>query len=185
MRSFHPLTLRFPLALLALLALFSGCCVNERCECRDQYADNLYFRFSRDSATVGSGGGFRRAELDTVYLVRLPLDSIDRPRRDSVRLTTEVGATGSDFTITQRAPFASNPRKPVAYRYLVRGQAPDTFTVRLTDVQVSGRYETVSACCTCYKNQRKSVRVNGDPILDLRTATGSPDEPVIVELRKP
>ena len=163
-----------------LLAL-SGCCVAESCECADERADTVFLRFSRDSL---SAGGFRAADLDTFRLVRITLDSAYRPLRDTVGLEARVGTEGADFVLDQRRPFASNPRKAGAYSYEVQGIAPDTFTVRLSAVQVSGHLRAATACCTCYENLRKELRVNGGPLLNLHTAAAT-DQPVVVELRKP
>ena len=163
----------------ALLALLSGCCAAEECGCDDARADTIALRFSRDSLTTG----FRQAEIDTFFLVRVALDILDRPQRDSVVLTTSAGRAGADIQLDQRGPFATNPRKAAAYRYVVRGVAPDTFTVDLRDIGVSGRFVTTTACCTCYENTRKELRVNRGPLLDQRTPAGA--QPAVAELRKP
>lgn len=61
---------------LGLGALLAGCCANEACNCQDQLADALFFRFD-----TGPGGFVPRTELDTVVVKRyaLPLDSAGRP----------------------------------------------------------------------------------------------------------
>ena len=79
-----------PLGLGALL--LAGCCANNVCDCQDQLADALFFRFD-----TGPGGFVPRTELDTVAVRRyaLPLDSAGRP---SLRSLTPKNKKIKSFT---------------------------------------------------------------------------------------
>jgi hypothetical protein len=177
-----PLLRLLPVWLLIFGLTLTGCCVNERCECRDQHADSIYLRFSTDTATAASPG-FRAAEKQVFYLIRTPIDTLDRPRQEEIELSAKARPDADyDLVISATAPFASNPRKPSGYSYRIVNSARRPYEVRLTDVKLGGRYATVNECCTCYENLRKSLRVNDGPVLDLYDPTGN--QPVIVELRK-
>lgn len=164
------------------LALLAGCCVNERCDCADENADTLWLQFDRDTTSTG-GQGFRQAELDTVYLVRLALDTLDRPRRDSVLLVRGLTAQGYGLPISRHAPFPTNPRKASGYEYRIRlpHAAGGERIFHLHDIGLGGRYNAVSACCTCYENTRKEARLDNGPLRDLRDANGAP---VWIDLRR-
>lgn len=165
-----------------VMVLGAGCCVNERCDCADENADTLWLRFDRDTVSA-SGRGFRQAETDTVYVVRIALDTLDRPRRDSVRLVHGVTEQGYGLPISRRAPFSSNPRKANGYDYVIRlpYAAGGKREFLVSGIGIGGRYKTVSACCTCYENTRKEARLDNGPLLDLRDAAGAP---VWIDLRR-
>jgi hypothetical protein len=168
-----------------LFLFLSSCCANERCDCRDQTADGLYFRFSRDTATTTSPG-FRASETKSFSLIRLALDSLDRPRIDTVRLSAPIAATRAyDFVINATGPFSRNARKASQYTYILTDSTrttAETFNIKISDIKISGRYAAVNSCCTCYENVRKVLRINNGPELDLATPPNA--APIIAELRK-
>ena len=129
----HPLT--WLLLLLAAPAL-AACCGSVACDNRaDALDDALVFRFNLDSTTAQ---GFRAAQLRTVYVRRVPLDTAQRPRADTVALTARRQLV-PEVVLNNAQPFAqSGTRKLDQYTYeiyLGTRRAPTT-RYALTQVQL-------------------------------------------------
>lgn len=174
--------------LLSFLPFLAGCCAAESCECAGQEAaDDLALRFSRDT-TGTAPAGFTQAETSRLLVIRAPVDPASRVRTDTVVLDAHsVPANGQpDVLIRRDRPFSRSALGLAGYRYRVAIQRKPGFRVvrsyELRDVFIESRYATVSSCCTCYENIRKEARLDGGPLLDLRSAPGS--NPTVVELRK-
>lgn len=181
MNPFNPFNLWFRYGALVGALTLSACCINERCECAGQStADAFWFRFALDTPDQPNPEGFTAAEIDTVWLVRDPLDTANRAHPDSVRVVP--GADGI-FRLDQTQPFALNPLKPSGYAYGIHeyGDNP-AFYFRLVSIGLTGSYVTTSPCCTCYQNTRKEARLGRGRLLDLRNP--APDQPVYIDLRK-
>ncbi|MBC8084148.1 MAG: hypothetical protein H7Z21_13150 [Hymenobacter sp.] len=174
--------LRNPLTWLLLLitaTALAACCGSVACNCRDNQDDALFFRFRLDSSAAQ---GFRTAELDSVFLRRVPIDTAQRPRADTVLLTGSRLNFVRTFTINNAQPFPqSGTRKLDQYDYEIylgrRRAATTRFvidTVRVLD-QIVG-----NGCCACNVNTRKELTLNGQYI-DLTDPDGQ-DRPDTVQL---
>lgn len=158
--------------------LLAGCCGSVECDCGDEQADAVIFRFNPDSLATQSPRGYRSADVDTVLLVRYPLDTAQRPRLDSAlfarprRLALD---STSVIALNNARPFTQTGRRKLnAYRYEIylgrsryeiyqgrsRRRQP-AYTI--TNVQLEGRLEA-DGCCTCYRNTRKALTLNGQEI---------------------
>lgn len=154
-----------------LLAVFStalaACCGSVACNCpNDKNDDALSFRFNLDTLTTqGVRRGFFTDEIDSVYIRRVPIDTAQRPRADTVLLTGRPGYVAT-FVINNAQPFAqSSSRKLDRYDYTIylgrRRQPTQQFvidTVRVKDQFVG------NGCCTCNQNVEKFVRLDGQPL---------------------
>ncbi|MBT9394323.1 hypothetical protein KLP40_14220 [Hymenobacter sp. NST-14] len=152
--------------LLLTSALLAACCGSTACECNDTYADAIGFNFSPDT-TGTAPAGFQVAEIDTVFLIRVPLDTAQRPRADTVQI---VRAKARVFTqpviLNNTTPFTqAGNRKLDQYRYQLylaktRTAKQHTFDYYLDKVELTTVYRA-DGCCTCFDNINKVVYVNG------------------------
>ena len=163
--------LRNPLTWLLLFVVstaLAACCGSVACDCRDELDDALIFRFSLDTATATSPG-FGVKQLQTVFIRRVPLDTAQRPRADTVALTGGRRNYVQTVVINNNQPFVqSGSRKLNEYSYKIylgaRRAPTDSFIVsniRLVD-DTEG-----NGCCSCNINIDKKLTVNGGPELDL------------------
>lgn len=179
--------LRNPLTWLLLFVVstaLAGCCGSVECACNDRLDDALVFRFNVDGVNDPTKI-FPLTELDTVFIRRVPIDTAQRPRADTVALTGRAGYV-TTFTINNNTPFLQNSsRKLDQYDYTIylgnRRRPKQQFvidTVRVVDDFVG------SKCCTCNQNLDKFIRLDGQAY-NLTDPTGK-DAPVEVVLnRKP
>ena len=143
---------------LALAVLLTTCCANVGCNCQDQNDDAIFLRF--DKAVYSA------AQLKTVFVLRMPLDTAQRPRVDTARFEATAARPYLNDTLIIRTdkPFAAAAnRKLDAYRYQLF--TPDKKTVNHTidNVQLAGRLEG-DGCCTCYDNTKKIIRLDGKAV---------------------
>ncbi|GAB2777054.1 hypothetical protein HNQ93_001859 [Hymenobacter luteus] len=151
------------LLVLTTTVLVAACCGSVACECNDTYADAVGLQFSLANSQ-DSLRGFFPSYIDTVYLVRNPRDTTQRPRADTVALTRSRAVVFTQPIIINNAtPFGLvTGRKLNAYRYTLylakRRRATPTYTYKLDSIQLSTRYQG-DGCCTCYQNSSKKVFV--------------------------
>lgn len=153
------------LLLLFTSVLLAACCGSVACDCQDGFANAVVFRFNPDSLATQSPRGFTSAQVDTVLLVRYPLDTAQRPRVESVLLTRpRRRALADSILLNTTQPFAGT-RSLSQFRYeLYLGSTqrrPLAFTI--DSIKLDGRYEA-DGCCTCYLNTRKELWRNGQVI---------------------
>ncbi|MFD2785101.1 hypothetical protein [Hymenobacter rubripertinctus] len=154
----------FPLTSLLLAA----CCGSTACECNDAYTDAIGLRFSTD--TLGTTpAGFKAAEIDTVFLIRVPLDTAQRPKADTVQIgRTQARALSQPVILNNTTPFTqAGNRKLDQYRYQLylaktRLAKRHTFDYYIDKVELTTVYRA-DGCCTCFDNTNKQVYVNGSP----------------------
>ena len=144
-------------SLLALALLLATCCANVGCNCQDQNDDAIFLRF--DKAVYSA------AQLKTIFVLRMPLDTAQRPRVDTARFeaTTARPYLNDSLIIRTDKPFAAAAnRKLGAYRYHIF--TPDKKTVNYTidSVQIRGRLAG-DGCCTCYDNTQKIMFLDHKP----------------------
>ena len=157
-------------SLLLMGTLLAGCCGSTACECDDAFADALSLQFSTDT-TGTAPTGFRASETATVYLVRIPHDTTQRPRADTVQLIRPAAQVARPIILNNTTPFAqAGNRKLDAYAYQLylapaRRAAP-TFSLTIDSVQLSTDFRA-EGCCTCFENSRKQVYFNGTQTKDL------------------
>lgn len=161
--------LRFPLnwcLFVFTAAVLASCCGSVACECDDRYADAIKLQFSAD--TVAGGKGFRAREIRTVFLVRVPKDTAQRPRADTVAFARTLSQRLRDtLVINNLTPFTrSGNRNLDEYRYEVylapARKGPASFRYRIDSVALNTRLQG-DGCCTCYQNTNKLVYSNGSP----------------------
>ncbi|HEX8425079.1 hypothetical protein [Hymenobacter sp.] len=178
--------LRNPLTWLLLLiasTALAACCGSVPCDCRDELDDALIFQFNLDASTPTSPG-FNVSELGTVYIRRVPLDTAQRPRADTVAITGGRRDYVQTVLINNNTPFPqSSSRKLNGYRYKIyvgtRKAPTDTFSI--TNVVLNDTTEA-DGCCSCNANVRKNLRVNGQ-FFDLADPSGN-DRPDTVLLNR-
>ncbi|MBT2557937.1 hypothetical protein J7E24_09080 [Hymenobacter sp. ISL-91] len=154
-----------------LATALAACCGSTACECDDAFADAVGLQFSADT-TGANPTGFRARQVDTVYLVRVPLDTTQRPRADTVQLLRPIARFSQPVIINNTTPFAqAGNRKLDAYSYQLylapaRRAAP-TFRLAIDSVQLNTDFRA-EGCCTCFENSRKLVFTtrNGQVIRD-------------------
>lgn len=150
------------LCLLLTTLLLAACCASVTCECDDAFADAIGFRFS-PPAPAAPATGFVAADIDTVFLVRVPRDTAQRPRADTVAYARRPDSVYTQPVIINNAtPFAlATNRKLSDYTYQLylakrqRKSAP-TFTYTIDSVALRTDYEA-DGCCTCYRNTGKRI----------------------------
>ncbi|TGE16805.1 hypothetical protein [Hymenobacter elongatus] len=162
--------------LLGATLAVSACCVNNTCFCRDNNDDVVFFRF-----TLGPGQ-FSAAEVDTVYIQRKALDPKSAFKGDSIRIIRTPANAGDSLVLGPTGPFTALGVRFTNYQYTIRLTHPVRRFV-IDSLRVEGRFESESGCCTCYRNLRKSLRVNGVRY-DAYDPTGE-DKPVYIPLSKP
>ncbi|MDF7810376.1 hypothetical protein [Hymenobacter sp. YC55] len=161
--------LRNPLTWLLLLiasTALAACCGSVPCDCRDELDDAIIFRFNTDVSTIQ---GFRPEELSTVYILRVPLDTAQRPKSDTIAITGGRRPTVQTVTINNSQPFVqSGSRKLDEYRYTIylgaRKAPTESFIV--SNIRLEDDFEA-NKCCTCNINLKKTLMVNGGPEIDL------------------
>ncbi|WP_157530517.1 hypothetical protein [Hymenobacter norwichensis] len=139
----------------------AGCCGSVECACNDRLDDALVFRFNVDGVNDPTKS-FPLTQLDTVFIRRVPIDTAQRPRADTVAITGRAGYV-TTFTINNNTPFLQNSsRKLDQYDYTIylgnRRRPTQQFvidTVRVVD-DFAG-----SGCCTCNRNLDKFIRLDG------------------------
>lgn len=152
-------------SLLIMTTALAACCGSTACECDDQYADAVGLQFSLDSLNADSTG-FRARQVVTVYLVRVPRDTAQRPRADTVQLLRPVARVAQPIIINNTTPFAqAGNRKLDAYSYqlyLASGRfgRPHSFDFFIDSVKLNTVFRA-DGCCTCFENNSKLVYVNG------------------------
>jgi len=154
--------------LLTTAILVAACCGSTACECNDEFADAVGLRLSTDTLGSGPRKGFLSAEVATVYLVRVPLDTAQRPKADTVTLIrSRIQAVTQNIVINNATPFTrAGNRNLDQYTYELylapsRTAAP-TFRYLINRVELRTDYEA-DGCCTCFQNSNKLVYVNGNP----------------------
>lgn len=152
------------LLLFIVSTALAACCGSVTCTCQDSLDDALFFRFVVDTSATPSNG-FRPEELQTVFIVRVPLDTAQRPRADTVALTAGRSGLVQTVIINNANPFAQNgTRKLDQYRYeiyLGTRQVP-TKSFQITNVAVEDEFIS-DACCTCNNNVQKDLTIDGQP----------------------
>ena len=150
------------LLLLLTSVLLAACCGSVACDCQDGFANAVVFRFNPDSLATQAPRGFTSAQVDTVLLVRYPLDTVQRPRVDSVLLTRPRRRALTDsILLNTTQPFAgARPLNQFRYElYLGRNRRrPLAYTI--DSLRLEGRFEA-DGCCTCFLNTRKELWRNG------------------------
>ncbi|RSK36197.1 hypothetical protein [Hymenobacter metallilatus] len=153
---------------LIMASLLAACCGSVGCECNDRYADAVGLRFSADTLPGSSLRGFKAADIRTVYLVRVPNDTAQRPKADTVAFTsTRAQQLRDTLVINNLTPFTrSGNRNLNEYRYEVylapARSGPVRFRYRIDRVALQTSLRA-DGCCTCYQNTNKLVYVNGSP----------------------
>ncbi|MET4106752.1 hypothetical protein [Hymenobacter sp. UYP22] len=142
-------------------AVLASCCGSVACECDDRYAEAIKLQFSADAVK-----GFQDREIRNVFLVRVPNDTAQRPRADTVAFTRTNGQRLRDtLVINNLTPFTrSGNRNLNEYRYqvyLARTRRDSVFFRYTIDrVALETRLQG-DGCCTCYQNTSKLVYTNG------------------------
>lgn len=151
-------------SVLLTTVLLAACCGSTACDCDDTFADAVGLRFNPDSV---SGRGFSSNLVDTLYLVRNPLDTAQRPRADTVVLARprRVALT-QPVIINNATPFAqAGNRKLDQYSYQLylapSRTATPTFTYKIDRIDLRTDYDA-RGCCTCFLNTNKLVFTNGN-----------------------
>ncbi|RYU79301.1 hypothetical protein [Hymenobacter persicinus] len=150
--------------LLLLLLLVSACnCNNKICDCFSEGEDLVQFTFDTDSLQTG----FRKAEINSAYVVRYrapgfatPLDTVrQRSGPDRMPQFYQFGYAA----LTLNALFAPRPDQPgapfTAYSYRIVVPAANR-RYDVTELELAGETRG-SRCCQCYRNTRKSLRLDG------------------------
>ncbi|RSK46879.1 hypothetical protein [Hymenobacter rigui] len=151
--------------ILMTAALVAACCGSVGCECNDRYADAVKLQFSAD--TAGSGKGFRARDIRNVFLVRVPKDTAQRPKADTVAFSGPRAQQLRDtLVINNLTPFTrSGNRNLNEYRYEVylapTRRGTKLFSYKIDSVALNTRLQG-DGCCTCYQNTNKLVYVNGN-----------------------
>ncbi|GGG36558.1 hypothetical protein GCM10011378_11190 [Hymenobacter glacieicola] len=145
--------------LVATTVLVAACCGSVSCECEDAYADAIGFRFSSDPVA-----GFRAADIDTVFVTRVPRDPKQQPRADTTfiaRGTDSVAVLTQPLVINNATPFSQvGNRKLDQYTYTLylakSRRAVPIYRYQINQVELTTDYQA-DGCCTCYLNTGKRV----------------------------
>lgn len=177
--------------LLTTAILVAACCGSTACECNDEFADAVGLRFSVDTLASGTKKGFTSAEIDTVYLVRVPKDTAQRPRADTVTLSrSRLQAVTQPIIINNATPFTrAGNRNLDQYSYELyvarrRAKVTPTFRYLINRVELRTDYEA-DGCCTCFQNSNKLVYVNGNPTPLNQTDPNGENQLRSIEVTKP
>ncbi|GAA4017563.1 hypothetical protein GCM10022408_33960 [Hymenobacter fastidiosus] len=142
------------LLLAGVAATLAACCGSVSCDCQDGSADAVTLRFDLDSAQGGTG--FTSAALDSIYLRRVPLNTTQQLKTDSVLLVRPRSTPGLPLVINRNRPFPPNgTRKLSEYRYVIRLAGQGT-QYSIDQIQLAGNFRA-DGCCTCYRNTKKIV----------------------------
>jgi hypothetical protein len=161
------------LLLFVFSTALAACCGSVACVCDDNVDDALFFRFALDTATTNPNPtGFRPNDLDTVYIQRVPLDTAQRPRADTVVILGGRLGFVPTLVINNASPFPqSGTRKLDQYTYKIllasrrqrsnpRYREIKSFSV--TNIKVEDEFISKS-CCTCNNNIQKDLTLDGQP----------------------
>lgn len=180
------------LSVLTTTVLLAACCGSVACQCNDAYADAIGFHFSTDTVGNRPRPGFFSADIDTVYVVRVPLDTAQRPRADTALVArSRRQAVQQPLVINNTTPFTqAGNRKLDQYRYTLylaaRRRARPSFLYRIDTVQLKTVLRA-DGCCTCYQNTNKLVtgRANNQAPQQLNlTDPDGNNQLVPIELRR-
>ncbi|NVO30437.1 hypothetical protein [Hymenobacter lapidiphilus] len=174
-------------SLLIMATALAACCGSTACECDDAFADAVGLEFSAD-ITGTNPTGFRASEVDTVYLVRVPLDTTQRPLADTVQLVRSIARFSQPVIINNTTPFAqAGNRKLDAYSYQLylapARRATPTFRLTIDSVQLNTDFRA-EGCCTCFENNRKLVYLNGNTTPLDRTDVAGNNALISVEIKR-
>ncbi|MBF9221524.1 hypothetical protein [Hymenobacter ruricola] len=147
-----------------LLALgLSSCldCKEQTCDCFSEFEDSIRLAFDVDSLH----GGFRKAELGGVYVVRYakpnfatPLDTVrEQPRQN--------GLTFYQYGIVLNYLFEPRGGEYDISRYNYAVVLPAIGRrYQLSELELAG--ETLgNKCCRCYRNTRKRFQLDGQYVI--------------------
>ena len=154
------------LLLAATAATVAACCGSVSCDCQGSSTDAITIRFDVDSLRQQ----FYASDVDSIYLRRIPRDSTQALKPDSVLLVRTRATAGQPIIINNSVPLAANGTRNIsAYRYVIRlaSRLPSKTrpTMRsykryfINKVQIDGRFQA-DGCCTCYSNTNKVVYFN-------------------------
>ncbi|WP_426490741.1 hypothetical protein [Hymenobacter sp. 102] len=152
------------LCILALAGMMAACCGSVACECNDRFAEAIKLQFSAD--TLAGGKGFTARDIRNVFLVRVPLDTTQRPKADTVAFNGPRAQQLRDtLIINNLTPFTrSGNRNLDEYRYEVylapARRGTQLFNYKIDRVTLTTRLQG-DGCCTCYQNISKLVYANG------------------------
>ncbi|HLK97328.1 MAG TPA: hypothetical protein VK364_06135 [Hymenobacter sp.] len=179
--------LRNPLTWLLLFIVstaLAACCGSVACDCQDSLDDAIFFDFNLDPS---SSTRFDSAAVGTVFIVRQLLrDTARRPGIDTVALVRTRQQWGNSVVLNNAQPFSQRGnRKLDRYfytLYLGARRAPTT-SFRIDSVKLSNRLES-DGCCTCNRNTRKLVYLNGQTTPRDLTDPAGKDQPIPVLLTR-
>ncbi|SHJ74327.1 hypothetical protein SAMN02745146_0042 [Hymenobacter daecheongensis DSM 21074] len=141
----------------------AACCGNVSCDCQGSPTDTLAFRFNLDPAN----GGYLPAQVDSVYVRRVPLDAAQQLKTDSVLLVRPVATVRQPILLSNTQPLPANgTRKLNQYRYVFRLASRVRLPARpprqyaISNVQLAGDFQG-DGCCTCYRNTKKALTLDG------------------------
>jgi hypothetical protein len=170
--------------LLGAALAISACCVNNTCDCRDTYDNVVFFRFN---VAPNSPGGFTPQELDTIYIQRKPVNPKSLIKADTVRLIRALADAQDSVAIGPNLTFGSATLPFTKYQYTIWPAIRSTATLPrptfvVDSLHVESTFADVSGCCTCYKNIRKDLHLNGKLVSALDES--GQDQPVYITLSK-
>ena len=149
------------LLLAATTLLLAACCGSVACDCQDGQADSVALRFD-----LTAPNGFLPAEVDSVYLRRVPLDTARIFKPDSVLLVRTAAQARQPVIIGNTAPLPlSGTRKINPYRYVLRlasrrkPTAAPVHPYSVSRIELAGNVKS-DGCCTCYQNTKKLLTVD-------------------------
>jgi hypothetical protein len=181
---------RFSFALFTGIALFSGCCANNVCDCNDAQADAIKIRFARSQSATDMVG-FTPGDLDTLIVQRYPKDLNTTNFRsvtpETVTLFRTADRAYDSLVINNATPFPQSGTNRIdQYKYVVRYNDPrraqrlrprSVPALIIDKVELNGSFEA-NGCCTCYTNLQKTVTFRQD-------STVAPSAAVIIDLKNP
>ena len=179
--------LRNPLTWLLLFiasSALAACCGSVACDCQDSLDNAVFFNFNLDPS---SPTRFDSASVGTVFIVRQLLrDTARRPTIDTVALVRPRPQWGNSVVLNNTQPFPQRGnRKLDRYFYTIylgTRRAPTT-RFKIDSVKLNDRLES-DGCCTCNRNIRKLVYLNGQTTPQDLTDPAGKDQPVPVLLNR-
>ncbi len=170
---------------LLFLLLLVGCCANNRCDCNSARADALALQFAAVPDVDADPTHFGVSEVDTVIVLRYAvLPGAATPlAHDSVALVRSLARANDLIYLDNTAPFAAvGGRKLDAFRYRVRVLRNDRQRkyFDLDSIGLRGQY-VGDGCCTCYRNTRKTARLDGSRRVDVTDRDGMPQPLVLTK----
>lgn len=164
--------------MLCLLSFGCGLsCSQQTCDCFSEGEDNVLLRFDLDSLSQG----FRRAELRNAYVVgystpgfATALDTV----RDRASQAQQLDFYASRGVLLNYL-FGARPNSTqnfTGYNYaVVLPRAGRRYLV--SELELAGETRG-SRCCSCYRNTRKRLRLDGTYLV-AEGPVGSPAAPVL------